>query len=220
MLITVWVKIRLHCLQILWAVRLPLNRKHTFAFSINWLADFIFWSFYIYCDLWTISFVLPLIDGNTICCGGSKIENIIIIEPSVMQSAYFHYSRSRTPTIFSGLIFCIFVMCNPQSENSCDMAISVKLPKFVYSQLITIGWYLVFANDTCNNNVGIWPPNIIFPAIWHKLLIRLFHFHHPSPHQYLSNCLTTKWRAAQCNAQSVSLIAPLAWIFAENVEQN
>lgn len=47
------------------------------------------------------------------------------------------------PTIFSGLIFCIFVMCNTQSENSCDIAlISVKLPKFVYSQYI--GSWVIF----------------------------------------------------------------------------
>ena len=35
------------------------------------------------------------------------------------------------------LIFCIFVICNPQSENCCDIAfISVKLPKLRYSQCI------------------------------------------------------------------------------------
>jgi hypothetical protein len=38
-------------------------------------------------------------------------------------------------TILNGLIFCVFVMRNLKSDNSFGVGvISVKLPKFVYSQ--------------------------------------------------------------------------------------
>ena len=46
---------------------------------------------------------------------------------------------------------------------------------------------------------------IVYSLIWHKAIITIFQFHHPTQLQQYSNCFTYKWRAQLCNARSVSL---------------
>ena len=67
-----------------------------------------------------------------------EIHPFLLANQSYKRCSQLWEFDSRHPQFSIGWFFVYLSLCNPQSEKSCDISfIPVKLPKYMYSQLIS-----------------------------------------------------------------------------------